>query len=488
MFPNQRTGSVGKARPSAPEQHSLGYEIKRQSAYISLGLLALLFPFLPNWLIALGVFLGTISIMYMPSDSPLFKAISSEKDREAGVLIGPLKFSQAILLLAILVVAPLNFPVYVLAAVIGAVAFGEGFATIVTQLVRGDRGVFWSVTVLLLGTAFAFIFGYWVITNGLANGSVTLPQGVNPVYYMFFLAVIGTVTGALLYTIVDEDNIAIPLGAGMAMWLFTSLDYTAVPHPANIVIAVAVPLVIGIITYKLNAVDLSGALSGVLCGLLMIVFGGNNFGGNNFSWFAQMMTLLILGAIFTKYKYEYKRKIGAAESNAGSRGYKNVFGNCFIPMAFVVAYGVLGSTSMPYFGYVDRSVFMIGFLGAMATATADTMASEIGSTYKGQPIMITTLRHVPPGTDGGISPLGEAASIFGATAIAVIAIPLGLTANNLPIMLGLTILTGFLGTNIDSLLGATLQRWGILSNAGVNLIATLIGGLFAMTAYYLFFL
>lgn len=475
MYPRLATGAG----------QSISHEIKKQSAYISLGLLALLFPFLPKWLIVLGVFLGTIGIMYMPRESRLFKAISSEKDREAGVLLGPLKFCGAILGLAILVVA-LDFPVYILAAVIGAVAFGEGSASIVNLLVKGDRDVFWSVTLLVMGTAFAFIFGFWVLMNPLhmiaVNGGYPIPDGADPKYFMFFLAVIGTVTGALLYTIVDEDDIAVPLGAGMAMWLFSSFNYAQVPRPEEIAVAVAIPFAIGIMSYKLNAVDLSGALSGVLLGLFMIVF------GNGLSWFALILVFLLLGAMFTKYKYGYKKKLGAAEANAGSRGYKNVFGNCFVPLVFVVLYGVVGTANIPYFGTVDKSIYLVGFLGSMAMATADTLASEIGSTYKGKPRMITTFEHVAPGTDGGVSPLGEAASVFGATAIAIAAFLMGLMGPDAGSMIFLTILMGFVGTNIDSLLGATLQHEKILSNAGVNFVSTLITGLLAMLIYYLFIL
>ncbi len=472
MYPRLATGAG----------QSLSYEIKKQSAYISLGLLALLFPFLPKWLIVLGVFLGTIAILYMPRESRLFKAISSEKDREAGVLLGPLKFCGAILGLAILVVA-LDFPVFILAAVIGAVAFGEGSASIMNMLAKGDRDVFWSVTLLVMGTAFSFIFGMWV----LMNGDYPIPAGVERTYFMFFLAVIGTVTGALLYTIVDEDDIAVPLGAGMAMWLFSSFNYIRVPDPAEIAVAVAIPFAIGIMSYKLNAVDLSGALSGVLVGLFMIVFGGT-LKLEGFKWFALILVFLLLGAMFTKYKFAYKKKLGAAEANAGTRGYKNVFGNCFVPLVFVVLYGVVGTTDIPYFGLVDKSIYLIGFLCSMAMATADTLASEIGSTYKGRPRMITTFESVAPGTDGGVSPLGELASLFGAAAIAVAALLMGLTGRSAESMVFLTILMGFVGTNIDSVLGATLQRQKILSNAGVNFVATLITGLLAMLIYYLFIL
>jgi uncharacterized protein (TIGR00297 family) len=412
--------------------------------------------------------------------------MASVKDRETGLLLGPLKFCGALLVLAVLVMA-LDFPVYVLAAVIGAVAFGEGSAAMVNMLARGNRDVLWSVTLLVMGTAFAFIFGAWVIVNG----HYSIPAGADPMYFMFFLAVIGTVTGALLYTIVDANDVAVPLGAGMAMWLFSSFNYSSVPDPAQLAVAVAIPFAIGIFSYKLNAVDLSGALSGVLVGLFMIIFGQSSGQGSHlegFKWFALILVFLFLGAIFTKYKYAYKSKVGAAEANRGSRGYKNVFGNCFVPLIFVVFYGVVGSTSIPYFGFVDKSIYLIGFLCSMAMATADTLASEIGSTYRGRPRMITTLQPVPPGTDGGVSPLGEAASLLGSAAIAIAALLMGLTGPSVAAMLILTLAMGFIGTNIDSLLGATLQQRKLLSNAGVNFAATLITGLLAMLIYYLFFL
>jgi uncharacterized protein (TIGR00297 family) len=454
------------------EKISLDVELKRQSAYISLGLLALLFPFVPKWVIVLAVLFGTIVIVYIPKDSFLFKAFASERDMEAGVLIGPLKFIIAILLLAILVVT-LDFPVYVLAATIGVVAFGEGAATLVNVLVSRNKSLFWSVTLLILGTLFGFIFGGWAMVN--------MGMGTDGLGLMFFLAVVGTVTGALLYTIVDEENIAIPLGAGMAMWLFSSFTYARIPGAAEIIIAATFPLIIGMASYKLAAADLSGALAGVASGLLMILFGG-------MGWFALLLVFFFLGTIFTKYKYAYKRDIGASQSNEGSRGYRNVFGNCLIPLILVVAYGAAGDISVPYLGNVDKAIFIVGYLGAMATATADTLASEIGSTYKGQPRMITTLKKAKAGTDGAVSVLGEAAAFTGAAAVGLVAIPLGVVGPGVWASFILAVLGGFLGTNIDSILGATLQQRKWLTNEGVNFFATLAGGAIPMVLYYLFFM
>ena len=460
----QRLSTIGR--------RSLDAELKRQSAYISLGLLALLLPFVPKWAIVIIVFFGAVAIVNIPKNSFIFKAFASDKDNEAGYLRGPLMFSFAILLLAILVVA-LDFPVYILAATIGLVAFGGGAATLVNLLVSENKSLFWSVTLLILGTLFGFIFG--------AEAMVYSGMGTAHLDLMFFLAVIGTVTGALLYTIVDEENIAIPLGAGMAMWLFSSFTYGHIPGVVEIVIAVTFPLIIGMASYKLNAADLSGALSGVLSGLLMILFGG-------MGWFVLLLVFFFLGTIFTKYKYRYKHDIGAAQSNEGSRGYRNLFGNCLVPLILVVSYGAIGSFHMPYLGDIDKTIFIIGYLGAMATATADTLASEIGSTYKGQPRMITTLKKVKAGTDGAVSLLGEAAALFGSLAIAVVAIPMGVVGANVMVAVGLAVFGGFMGTNIDSVLGSTLQQKKLLTNEGVNMFATLSGALISMVLYYLLFM
>jgi uncharacterized protein (TIGR00297 family) len=121
----------------------------------------------------------------------------------------------------------------------------------------------------------------------------------------------------------------------------------------------------------------------------------------------------------------------------------------------------------------------------MATATGDTLASEIGSTYRSQPLMITTLKRVSAGTDGAVSLLGEFAALGGSVAIALTAYLTGITGPNAAAALVLAVLGGMLGTNIDSLLGATLQQRKILTNEGVNLMATLIGGLLAMALYFL---
>ncbi len=70
--------------------------------------------------------------------------------------------------------------------------------------------------------------------------------------------------------------------------------------------------------------------------------------------------------------------------------------------------------------------------------------------------------------------LGETVAFAGAFIISVIAFLLGVIP--LPFIAAGT-LAGFIGTNIDSVVGAVLENKGIFGNAGTNLVATAGGGI-----------
>ncbi|MDD3421487.1 MAG: DUF92 domain-containing protein, partial [Methanocellales archaeon] len=169
-------------------------------------------------------------------------------------------------------------------------------------------------------------------------------------------------------------------------------------------------------------------------------------------------------------EYEYKQSLGIAEADGGARGYRNVFGNGLVALILAVAGGVFGNP-----------VFLVGYLGAIATATGDTLASEIGETSEYQPVSIITFKRVRTGTNGAISVLGEISAIAGSAAIGILAIFLGMAGLQVA---SITILGGFIGANVDSLLGATLENRGYLTNSSVNLFATAAGALVSAGLYY----
>ena len=116
----------------------------------------------------------------------------------------------------------------------------------------------------------------------------------------------------------------------------------------------------------------------------------------------------------------------------------------------------------------------IAFAGALAAATADTWASEIGRHSRTPPRLITNGTPVPTGTDGGMTLLGTAAGIAGAGLIAALSYVLG--QRDAPAIA----VAGVVGMLVDSLLGATVQgkvRW--MDNDAVNLAATVTGAAFA---------
>jgi uncharacterized protein (TIGR00297 family) len=203
-------------------------------------------------------------------------------------------------------------------------------------------------------------------------------------------------------------------------------------------------VVMGLITYWRKALDLFGSIFMIIMGIVIIFTAGAN-------WLILIFIFLVLGLVSTKYKHQYKKDIGVYE---GTRTLKNVISNGIVPF-IMAAFGNYG-----------------GFIGSIATATADTLASEVGVTV--QPRLITTLKKVPAGTDGGVSVLGTAAGIIGAGIIGVAAYLLGIFPDPF-VTLKVSIIAGTVGCFVDSVLGAVLERRNYISNEYVNLIATITG-------------
>lgn len=91
------------------------------------------------------------------------------------------------------------------------------------------------------------------------------------------------------------------------------------------------------------------------------------------------------------------------------------------------------------------------FVAALSAANADTWATEIGTRLGKNPIRITTLKRVEPGTSGAVSLPGLISAVAGAAFIGLTAI--WLDGANVALAAGL----GFAGSILDSVLGDTVQ-------------------------------
>ena len=282
-------------------------------------------------------------------------------------------------------------------------------------------------------------------------------------YNVPFVAVTGVIVALMLHSILRDrqDSIFIEtLGVAMTMLLFFDINY----HVETIILitAVIIGFAFAFFSYKLKAADVSGLFSGALMGILLIVF-------TDVRWFLIMLAFFILGAGTTKFRFEKKTALGVAESHGGVRGYFNVFANGLVSLSGAILYGV-----------TQDPLFIALFLGSVACATSDTLASEVGVVGK-TPRLITTFKEVPRGTNGGVTVVGELAAIAGAVIIAAFAYVLNVAD---PTLVAVTVLAGFFGTNIDSLIGALYENKNLIGNAGTNFLATLLSGIFAVGVYF----
>lgn len=150
-------------------------------------------------------------------------------------------------------------------------------------------------------------------------------------------------------------------------------------------------------------------------------------------------------------------------------------------------------------GLLDNALGIWLVTAILAAAAADTWATSIGSRSRVLPRLPWSGRSVPAGSNGGMTLLGTAGGAAGALMVA----GTGAIAADMPLLLPIGTLIGFLGMVADSTLGALLQgrfhcpacdaasEWRVhrcgaatlregglawLNNDGVNFVATALAG------------
>ena len=238
---------------------------------------------------------------------------------------------------------------------------------------------------------------------------------------------------------------------------------------------------ISLIAYKLRLLSFSGMIAAAFTGGAVFAFGG-------ISASVLLLIFFLSGSSLGKMN----------QAKGERRNWKQVLCNGAIPALAVI---------IILFRHDLREEMSLLFLGALATATADTWATEIGMRFGKRIYNIVTFHPMTKGLSGGISLVGILASAIGAFVIGAVSLikfldddPLcGLV---LVKVIPVITISGFCGALLDSIIGATLQAKfrlpdglvteirtesaiqysGVtfITNNATNLIATLWGGIIAI--------
>ena len=218
---------------------------------------------------------------------------------------------------------------------------------------------------------------------------------------------------------------------------------------ASLVIISAAML--SVITHKLNTI---AAITGA-------VVAASIFFGAGYIGIAMLAAFFILGSAATSWKMNTKLQWGHAEKNKGQRTTGQVLANGGVA-AITGLLALIIST--------EENLFRVMIAASLASATADTLSSELGTVYGKKFYNILTFKKDARGLDGVISVEGIIIGIIGSAIIALIySSGFGWSKN-----FAWIIIAGTIGNIADSIFGALFERKNYLSNNAVNFLNTLI--------------
>jgi uncharacterized protein (TIGR00297 family) len=231
-------------------------------------------------------------------------------------------------------------------------------------------------------------------------------------------------------------------------------------------VGLIVCILFSLFSYFTNILNRRGALVSFFLGLVVFFL-------SDLYWLLLLIFFVLICYIATiaKEDEKVKRHWSIKES---IRGENNVVANGIVPIMIAAL------------SFLNRPVMGLCYITAIAAAASDTFASEIGI-LSDDVYLITNLKRTRVGTDGGISLIGEMAAILGAFIIALLGWFLVFRFDPSCIFSSLFYPTvfGFLGCQVDSLLGATLERRKMLTKGGVNFFSIAIATLLSLPFYLL---
>jgi uncharacterized protein (TIGR00297 family) len=180
----------------------------------------------------------------------------------------------------------------------------------------------------------------------------------------------------------------------------------------------------------------SGAIAAFLTGISI-------WAGFGFKGLFLMGVFFLTSSLLSRYNSKVKEHLGELHEKGSARDWAQVAANG----------GTAAIAGIAHFISSDP-VWIIVLAISIASANADTWASELGVLSRQQPVSIKTFKRVPRGTSGAISGFGTAASAAGSLLIALTG---GYLFGEGVGWISSVFLFGVAGALLDTLFGAYIQ-------------------------------
>jgi uncharacterized protein (TIGR00297 family) len=428
----------------------VNWSLRRATAFAAVASLSLAAPLLGR---AAAVPFALVAAAAFPvTDGWLFDVFSTPRDRREERLRTLIGFALAATGVGLLVPV-FDLPVGVFVATVLLVGYGDLGRRLVLA-VREHRA--YSMVGFVVVGALVALAGQTIVAG-------VLEQPMDYPYWVFLAASGALVAGVLRSVFVARDDPLVLLSVALLLWLLAVLapfeSVSAATAWERVLVALVVTTGFGYVSYALGATSVAGMLTGVLLGLFAVVLGG-------YGWFVVLIAFFAVGSLTTKFRYDQKLARGVAEENEGARGTGNVLGNSAAALVALLLYAAHAHVPL------TATAYQFAYAGAVATALADTLSSEVGGLFD-DPRLVTTFERVEPGTDGAVTWQGEVAGLAGAALIAALCV---FVFEFSAVGASVVVAAGFAGMTADSLAGAVLEG-AVVGNQGVNFLATLTGGL-----------
>ncbi|NQV50320.1 MAG: DUF92 domain-containing protein [Candidatus Marinimicrobia bacterium] len=480
---------IGIAEISRKVLH-ISPELTRKFVHVMVGILVSLAPFfltakLP--VILLGIIFTFLNYVALKKDG--LKGMHTTERISFGTVYFPIAFT-----LLVIMFWDRNIVIFIVAMLI--LAFADTAATVVGERINSKNKFIlwhdkksWPGSIAFFTTALVVMLTCYPIYTGFLNDN-PLPL-IHLVGMSVFVAFVSTVAEAVSKRGSDNLTLTLTAALGMDLYLTSMNNGTLVALSGWFIVS----FILGFGAFKLKALSVSGGFGAFLLGVFMFGMGG---------WHTTLPLIgfFVLSSLLSKIA-DRQSKPDVILSKGSQRDIVQVYANGGIPLIITIAW-YLSSFSIEWLYWA--------FLASLASATSDTWETEIGSFSKKLPLNILTWKRVAKGYSGGVSFLGTLGGLVGAVSIIAISYFMGYLEWD-PALIAVIIFSGFLGSVVDSILGASIQAkftcevcgksterlshchqetrhvsgylW--LDNDWINVAGSLSGGVIFVLAYYFTF-